>query len=93
MNWLDEVGPGWHQLVAVLVAEAERTGATIHQVKEKFGGLRFYVSASSTDRDRLIEAAEALSCYTCEQCGKPGQRRSGGWIRTLCEEHVLEQVN
>jgi hypothetical protein len=55
------------------------------QVKEKFGGLRFYMTCGTGEIFKLIEEAEALSCKTCEECGKPGKGRSGGWIHTLCD--------
>lgn len=33
---------------------------------------------------QIIAEAEELSCSTCEGCGKPGERRGGNWIQTLC---------
>lgn len=58
----------------------------IEQVKEKFGTLRFYVSSGDSYVHRWIEFAEAMSACVCENCGKPGKQRSGGWILTLCDE-------
>ncbi len=58
----------------------------ILQVKEKFGGLRFYVQGSNDFFDGMICMAEQASYTICEQCGKPGKPRSGGWILTLCDE-------
>jgi len=54
------------------------------QVKEKFGGLRFYMTCGSSEIFNLVEEAETLSYKTCEECGGPGEERGGGWIRTLC---------
>jgi len=34
----------------------------------------------------LIREAEAEAGRTCEDCGKPGKLRRGGWVRTLCNE-------
>ena len=56
------------------------------QVKEKFGGLRFYMSEATEDMRNLIRSAERRSFKTCEMCGSPGEVRSGNWIRTLCDE-------
>ena len=56
------------------------------QVKEKFGGLRFYMTCGSDEIVGLISEAEALSYTTCEECGKPGEARRGGWIHTLCDD-------
>lgn len=58
----------------------------ILQVKEKFGGLRFYTSGSNDFFNGMVAMAEAASYRICEQCGKPGKPRSGGWILTLCDD-------
>ena len=55
------------------------------QVKEKFGGLRFYVDNCDDYVRGVISMAESMSYRTCESCGNKGHRRSGGWIRTLCD--------
>jgi hypothetical protein len=61
------------------------------QIKEKFGTLRFYYDGGD-DYIRGLEAmADSMSARICEDCGKPGKRTTGGWIRTLCEEHAHEK--
>lgn len=57
------------------------------QVKEKFGGLRFSADNADAYIQGAISMAESVSYMTCEVCGQKGRRRSGGWIRTLCDEH------
>lgn len=57
------------------------------QVKEKFGTLRFYMSSETVEISKIIDEAESKSEVTCEDCGKPGVLRKGGWLRTLCDEH------
>lgn len=61
------------------------------QVKEKFGGLRFYVSGGDEYIDGMITLAESLSMRTCEECGSPGKRRGRGWIYTACDAHTREE--
>lgn len=61
------------------------------QIKEKFGGLRFYTNGGDSAVDAMISVAEALSYRTCETCGSPGKSRNSGWIRTLCDKHAAEQ--
>lgn len=56
------------------------------QVKEKFSGLRFYMTNYNEEIEKLISEAEELSYRTCEHCGVPGKQRSGGWIKTLCDD-------
>lgn len=54
------------------------------QVKEKFGGLRFYMAHGNDEIYNLIEEAESLSYKTCEGCGAPGKARPGSWVKVLC---------
>ena len=64
------------------------------QVKEKYGTLRFYMTGYLDAMDKPIAEAEARSAKTCEECGKPGELRYGGWIKCLCDEHAdKEQEN
>ena len=58
------------------------------QVKEKFGGLRFYVQAATKEHYNYISFAESMSYRTCEQCGAPGKRYTDGWHTTLCDIHA-----
>jgi len=58
------------------------------QVKEKFGGLRFYVDGSTDKHDNYISFAESMSYQTCEKCGAPGKIYTDGWHRTLCDTHA-----
>lgn len=55
------------------------------QVKEKFGTLRFYMTAGNDEAWALINAVESISRITCERCGDYGTLRKGGWIKTLCD--------
>jgi len=61
------------------------------QVKEKFGGLRFYVQAATDEHYNYITFAESMSYRTCEVCGNPGKPYTDGWHSTLCETHAKEQ--
>lgn len=61
------------------------------QVKEKFGTLRFYYHGGD-DYIRGLEAmADSMSARICEECGKPGKVRDGGWVRVLCDDHAYEK--
>ncbi len=64
---------------------------TVAQIKEKFGGLRFYYDGGDDTVDGMVRMAESWAARHCEECGKPGESRSGGWIRTLCDEHEAER--
>ena len=62
----------------------------VAQIKEKFGGLRFYYDGGDDEISGMVRMAEAWGGTTCEECGTPATRRSGGWIRTLCDRHEAE---
>lgn len=63
---------------------------TVAQIKEKFGGLRFYYDGGDDTVDGMVRMAESWAARVCEQCGNVGEQRSGGWIRTLCDQHEEE---
>lgn len=63
----------------------------VAQIKEKLGGLRFYYDGGDDTVDGMVRMAESWAARHCEECGKPGESRSGGWIRTLCDEHEAER--
>lgn len=62
----------------------------VAQIKEKFGGLRFYYDGGDEQISGMVRMAEAWADVACEECGAIGTRRSGGWIRTLCDVHEAE---
>ena len=62
----------------------------VEQIKEKFGGLRFYYQGGDEKVDGMVRMAECWADHSCEECGAPGKRRGGGWIRTLCDHHESE---
>jgi len=131
MGWGLTCGSGWFNLIDKLCEDITKLigdkdiKVIAVQVKEKFGGLRFYhymenklspferldnliakIMASHllgrqyhkfykfrckffTTRvekiDDLISEAESKSYTICETCGKPGETRGGGWVRTSCD--------
>jgi hypothetical protein len=61
------------------------------QIKEKFGGLRFYYNGGDDRIYGMVRMAEAWADNTCEVCGEAGTTRSGGWVKTLCDKHEEER--
>ena len=94
MCWGFECGDGWYQLIYNLCDKIQKhcdeAGFQVEavQVKEKFGGLSFYVGSADDFVFDLINKAEEESYKICEDCGSEEfvDVRSGGWIRTLCDE-------
>jgi hypothetical protein len=61
------------------------------QVKEKFGGLRFYTNLINDKIFKLIDEYEKKSEETCERCGKRGFIRNDiGWFMCLCDKHYKD---
>lgn len=80
-----ECGPGWADILDKLGPVLELHSVHVHQVKEKFGGLRVYYDGVIPDVDAAIKAAEAEAWRTCELCGDPGKCESrGNWLSTRC---------
>ena len=105
MHWGISCGDGWFEIIDTLcgwlTTMKKFTGAQVEatQVKEKFGGLRFYYSvAHCRIKDivfpiikEMILFMELYSEQVCEICGKPGEIcLHGGWRKTVCEEHQEE---
>ena len=88
------VGPGWSHLLQGLFNALDMicqgdfmNEILVTQVKEKFGSLRFYIDAGTDEQFAAIHAAEHISEYTCESCGRPGHaRRYGYWVTVRCDE-------
>lgn len=92
---------GWFPLIAQLHRKLKYIDPyyKIFQIKEKFGGLRYYFSPSELDGEAdlaikssimhdVTNAAENKSFSICEICSKQGARSSKhSWIRTVCSEH------
>ena len=90
MCWGFEVGDGWYDIIDRLSAKLEPTGVSAAQVKEKFGGLRFYIDLCPTEKwdyvNEAIDKAEIEAAQTCEICGKPGKINTDGyWSSCRCE--------
>lgn len=84
---------GWFKIVYDLSKKISKIDPECEavEVKEKFGGLRFYINASCGKVFDAIDKAEELSYHVCEECGKKGVLREDlPWILTLCLKHYKE---
>lgn len=90
MCWGFEILDGWFNMIyelsekiVVLDPKCEAV-----QVKEKFGGLRFYVDNTTKEVHDLLHEYEEKSYKICEMCGKKGElRQDRAWSKTLCKKH------
>lgn len=92
-----ECGEGWKHLYQPIIdtvaeynnkQENDDGKIEIHQVKEKFGGLRIYLSKYTDELRKMIESAEEESYHTCETCGKHIDKPivENHWIYAECED-------
>lgn len=94
-NFFD-VNNGWFELIKELIEDLISLGwdKQTCQVKEKFGGLRFYINGGTDEIFNRITEAERKSYEICEETGKPGKLRTDiGWHRTLCDEEYEKFKN
>jgi len=84
-------GAGWVPEIEDLIQKLIKVGwnKDLHQIKEKFGSLRFYIGEATPGMVSLIRSYESQTFQICENCGKPGKSKnpkgSHSWIKTLCE--------
>jgi len=105
MIWGFCVNDGWYPILDTLSAQLEKEIIKLKtkypneeripratQVKEKFGGLRFYMSTETDEIDWYIQEAVHKASHTCETCGNPGKSRLTSWIVTACDACYLKIV-
>lgn len=82
-----DIGPGWLQIVLGLHREMVqiRPEYKIVQIKEKFGGLRYYYEPFDKRLEDLVRAAERQAWETCSECGHEGSTDSGRGFMVLCD--------
>ena len=93
------IGAGWWNMINELCNTIQKhidnnpncPQVVIEQIKEKFGGLRFYYQGGDEFIHGAVWFAETMSTTLCEECGAPGHRTNGGYIQTLCKKHRDEK--
>lgn len=98
-----DVGDGWIDLIYTLHLQLEYLDPTysLNQIKEKFGGLRFYFSGNQgvfAAMQVFAHKAENQSYKICESCGTTENvsiRKIQGWSSTYCDgcdERVRDRI-
>lgn len=97
-----ECGDGWYNILDILMDNIQNyikwnhpeMVINITQIKEKFGGLRFYYDGGDDYVDGLVSMAESLADKTCEFCGSmKNVGKTTGWITTLCKKCYEEKAS
>ncbi len=90
---------GWFLAFEELLQKINLSGQKVNfeQIKEKFGDLRIYFSIEPFSKEnydliqKMVTEAEIKCATACEECGKPGDKYTNGWIKTLCESCAKEK--
>lgn len=101
MCWGFECGDGWYWLIDQLCHSIQKylnlnphlkiPQVVATQVKEKYGGLRFYFTGGNDYIDGMVHLAESMSYHICEECGSIKEvGQTGGWIKTLCKKCAIK---
>ena len=96
MCWGICTGDGWYHIIDTLCHEIQHRVDTIEeleqveavQVKEKWGGLRFYYEGGDDYIAGLVSYAESLSMIACIECGRPTEDTVRSWMKICpnCEK-------
>ena len=96
-------GEGWWPILTNLCANIQHhidwknkqsevvPQVTVAQIKEKFGGLRFYYDGGDDTIRGMVTMAESWAGNTCEDCGAPATKQTTGWIKNVCDKHFEER--
>ena len=63
----------------------------VAQIKEKFGGLRFYYDGGDEHIHGMVRMAESWASRSCEDCGAPATKKTTGWIKNVCDLHFEQR--
>jgi hypothetical protein len=95
-------GEGWWPILEALCGQIQHhidwknktsevvPQVTVAQIKEKFGGLRFYYDGGDDEINGMVRMAESWAARSCETCGNRATKQTTGWIKNLCDEHFEE---
>lgn len=94
IGWWDAFGEMMmSELDTVIKQENLEDKFCVLQIKEKFGGLRFYYTPSNPHIDEVINKYEQLSTHVCIQCGRPDVPMLRlSWVSPYCK-HCYESTH
>lgn len=92
---LDAMPKGWRKCFGIQMYKEIKASLKGHnylkeyritQIKEKFGGLRWYDAGAPEEVNKIIQKYEYISEKTCIVCGRPATKISRGWISPYCDD-------
>lgn len=94
-----ECDKGWYGLINTIIEKIIDYNSShiqkieITQIKEKYGGLRFYITFGTDEIYDLIDECEDESYNICEICGsKENVFQTDGWIKTICKKCYENEI-
>jgi hypothetical protein len=85
-------GAGWYPTIETMLSELDSyiqsnniKNVVVDQIKEKFGVLRCYLNVYDENLQSIISKYENKTAHICESCGKNGEIRNIGWLKTRCD--------
>ena len=95
---LDDMPDGWYEafgekmcfeLKAILEEADYEQDYRVIEIKEKFGGLRWYDNGAPASIYKKIQDViykyESISYKTCVSCGAPADGLTTGWVMPFCQ--------
>lgn len=103
-TWLDQMPDGWRIAFGIQMCEELKeellkydylNDYKVVEVKEKFGGLRWYDNGSPQDSKvyDIIDNYMELSEKICIICGRPATCYTLGWINPYCRTCVGDMAH
>jgi hypothetical protein len=92
---LDAMPKGWRKCFGISMCKEIKASLKRHnylkeyritQIKEKWGGLRWYDAGAPEEVYKIIQKYEYISARTCIMCGKPATKISIGYISPYCDD-------
>ena len=99
---LDNMPEGWRkafgeqmceEMREALIDEGRLDDYVITDIKEKYGGLRWYSYGETERTIKIIHKYEELSHRTCIRCGAPATVVTTGWINPYCDDCLPRDNN
>lgn len=97
---LDSMETGWRKAFGIQMCKEIKAALKknhclykyrITDIKEKFGGLRWYDAGAPKEVYDIITKYEQISYHTCIMCGKPATYISRGWISPYCSDCAYDR--
>lgn len=94
-GWFEPILDLCEKLEVLIAALPAKKQPVVHQIKTKFGELRFYISSETEEMKEEIRKCEDICRNTCEFCGSQpaSQHDINSWYSTFCQDCYDKKMN